>query len=790
MSSSRRSAAVVDAGLALVVLLFFVHVVLLGETPVPRDALLLHQPWRGYVLESLREGRIPEWWDGVGLGTPVAGNPLFGVTYPLTWLLAPFPTPWAVDLLFVLHVWIAGAGVARLSRRWGAGTLGSFVAGASFAAGGWATTMVVMGVPLLTVAWMPHVVAAVDDVATTRAGWRPGWRPRLRLAAFVAMLLLAGDPGAIVTTSLLAAALVLSRPRRLRVLGEVALAGLGGAVMASVGFVTAVAHLADSERAGGLHPAIASVWSFHPARALEWIWPRALGDPFDLRLHLARLVADAGARGDLPPHFTPSLHVGLPVLLLALLAPGRLRWLLGGVTLLLVLVALGEHTAFYAAWRTIFIPERFVRYPERHLAGVLVLWSALAGVGVTRVLTGQARAVRLAGAGAALLTAMAAAASLGRGALITWLEGLRPAGPMPVAVERAVDDVLVWGAVAALFAWLFCLAVWLAGQPRLARAATVLLPAAILGELAISGIALVPTLDRETALAPPGWLHPAPTHARPLERVYRDKLLAHVAGALGPAEVALVAHSSGADHTLPSHGVAEIPGYHPTAPRRVEAVWRFAKGAPLERLLDLFDVRWAILPDGDARGRSLPVVARSPFRYALHENRARRPRAFVAARWRWFHEGAYAAAALFEDELDFHAVRLEGRGAAPEGTTHLAPCALEIASPEEVAMRCGSPGGGYAVILDAWSPGWRATVDGAPAAILRAEALARAVAVPPGEHVVVWRYRTPGLRLAALASAAAWGVWLLLAVLTRRRSARAAAAQDGGDGLHDDERVE
>jgi hypothetical protein len=70
---------------------------------------------------------------------------------------------------------------------------------------------------------------------------------------------------------------------------------------------------------------------------------------------------------------------------------------------------------------------------------------------------------------------------------------------------------------------------------------------------------------------------------------------------------------------------------------------------------------------------------------------------------------------------------------------------------------------GYAVILERWHAGWRATVDGEPAEVLRANELFRAVALPAGRHRVELAYRPPALlwglavsTLSLMLGAAAW----------------------------------
>ena len=58
-----------------------------------------------------------------------------------------------------------------------------------------------------------------------------------------------------------------------------------------------------------------------------------------------------------------------------------------------------------------------------------------------------------------------------------------------------------------------------------------------------------------------------------------------------------------------------------------------------------------------------------------------------------------------------------------------------------VVIRAGLPADGYLVLLDTYNPDWAVDVDGAPAPLMRANALFRAVHLTPGTHVVTFTYR-------------------------------------------------
>lgn len=82
---------------------------------------------------------------------------------------------------------------------------------------------------------------------------------------------------------------------------------------------------------------------------------------------------------------------------------------------------------------------------------------------------------------------------------------------------------------------------------------------------------------------------------------------------------------------------------------------------------------------------------------------------------------------------------------------------------------------GYLVLADAWDPGWIALVDGAPAPIVRADVIFRAVLLEPGAHRVEFLYRPRAFYIGVLLSGigiALWGIAVLGAVLWRLRLSR------------------
>ena len=85
----------------------------------------------------------------------------------------------------------------------------------------------------------------------------------------------------------------------------------------------------------------------------------------------------------------------------------------------------------------------------------------------------------------------------------------------------------------------------------------------------------------------------------------------------------------------------------------------------------------------------------------------------------------------------------------------------------------GSPGG-WLVFAEAWSPGWKATVNGRDADVVRVNHLERAVRVPAGDVLVRTKYEPGALRLGGALSVLAALALVLHFVLAVRAAGRRA----------------
>jgi hypothetical protein len=169
-------------------------------------------------------------------------------------------------------------------------------------------------------------------------------------------------------------------------------------------------------------------------------------------------------------------------------------------------------------------------------------------------------------------------------------------------------------------------------------------------------------------------------------------------------------------------------------------------------------VRGASLIDERTGGfQSLVISGRGRFRLVhsgdvkIYENLDVLPRAFVVSRAIIAPSDPTALTVMREPSVDLaKSVVLDVTQVkvGQDGTQDVSYKANILSyEPERVVIETSGKSAGWLVLTDAWSPGWRATVDGSPVEIAQADILFRAVPVPAGSHRVEFIYAPLSFRV-------------------------------------------
>jgi hypothetical protein len=132
-----------------------------------------------------------------------------------------------------------------------------------------------------------------------------------------------------------------------------------------------------------------------------------------------------------------------------------------------------------------------------------------------------------------------------------------------------------------------------------------------------------------------------------------------------------------------------------------------------------------------------------------------------AMRLRWVpcaynvSDGAEALEAIISHRVNLRAEVVIENQVQPTGKACYVPeTTPKIISenPNRIVIQVESPSPGWLVLSDTWYPGWRASVDGEPVMIHKANYLFRAIEIPSGLHQVVFYYQPISLYLGGLIS--------------------------------------
>ncbi len=788
--AQRRSAfahpAAADACcLAILVLMtvFAAGRLVVGGTVTGQDSATQFFPWYSYLGERLRDFQIPAWSPAQFGGGPFAADPQSGWTYlPAMVLFTLLPLTWAANAYLVGHIALAGFSTYAFARTLTIRPLGALVAAVAYELSGPVYGRSVCCPAQVQVAtWIPLLLLGAE-LALRRTEWsaRARWWlvSGLALSQILASWLGQGSYYALlVLGSYLAYRTLIDPPNsrlpspasRLKTLllhgTAILVAGFG---LAAAAILPRLEYNRLSNVAGGVyngeHSYAAVIGGWEVAEEGFGDLSRSLYYPGGAVLALAVMSLVLVRKRNAMPYF----------ILLSL-----------GAILLAVPEQTPIHTMLYRLLPR--FEDLHTHFPER-ISIVTYLAPALLAGAIVEGLPAWLQRRRL------YLAA-----------------GLPVAVIVAAAVRWHTDVAIPWPALAAaivVIATVLVLSRW--RSPRVLRFAPVILLLVVTLDLAIAGPRIMAVgpyggfhrLDLDRYYEPSGAVqflqtrqNEAPdryfgydpalrSHRDGLPILYRDQFAQ-------PETTALIVNNRAS-----IFGLHDVQGYNPVQLQRFVEYVNALNGHTQEYhdadvfpegldspLLDLLNVRYVVIPavippDRDDFRQLLathPVVYRDADVQILERTTAH-PRAWLVHAARQVEPGG-ALPLLTSGTLDPRETAIiESPPPLLERPADLSADRADVLdfAPERITLRVSTNAAGLLVLSEVNYPGWEVFVDGQPAESYVADHLFRAVAIPPGQHLVEWRYdddaTTYGLAL-TIATIAGFGL-LGTAPLWRRPATR------------------
>jgi hypothetical protein len=781
-----RQAWVVAAFLGAALALFH-EVVFGGRQFFYRDLAMQWHPQVEAFVHAVASGSWPVWNPYVSFGQPLLATPTAAVFYPFTWLNLLLPA-WTFYTWFaVFHLVVAGCGAYALGRHLGLSRGGALTAGLLWVLSGPFLSLVNLWSHMAGAAWMPWVVRAGD-----RALHRPSARRTLSWGALLALLVLIGSPESLLMALVAGAFLwarhgreTLREPRRLLPVAAVATIALAVAAALSAAQWLPAVDVARHSRRADLPKEAREFWSVHP-----WTLAQVTLPVFPDRLPLQAAWRDRWYESREP--YLGSLYVGLASLALVfagVAAGGGRRWVwsLLALAALSILFALGRHAPAYDVLAAVVPPLRTLRYPVKAmvLASFCIAMIGGHGFDAWRERKGSDRRWTLLALGLLMLAAAALVAGVSLAVdAERWGSALlipRPQGHAQVLAPVS-RSLLVCGTLAALAALSALLTRFRWRTQALAAAVA----AAAVADLAEAQRGLNPTAPAGALSVTPPVL--AVARPAPYQRTFvfdyargrsAERLLGH-AGFVpvlprdqqdpwhGVLALRLYAHPAllGLWQREGSYGV-DFMKLHSHDVNTVNALVEMNESSPgpTHRLLRIgaVDTVVAMHRQGFEELRlvtALPSLFSDPI--LVYRVPDPLPRAYVVGRARVAPPGQGWRALLdqgFDPGLEVVLPQGPVLDTGATGSVRI----VEF-RPDRVTLDADLDAPGYVVLVDAYDAGWKASVDGRPARLLRANVAFRAVEAAAGRHVIRFVYRpasvTAGIAISALAVLAAGGLWI------------------------------
>ena len=697
------------------------------------DAIIYYAPLDEFFRQQLHQGVFPL-WNPLNLGgIPMAFNGQSGLFYPVKMVLVGLLPVWlAGGVSLWLHLSVAGMAAFALARRMGLSSQAGLFMGIAWAWNGFLSGWLELGFIANSAMWTPLLV--LGALAALES-----WKAVPLMAVALAMLVVSAHLQFVIYFGLfgLVVGLRLAGPwsvlRAARFFSGVAL-GLG---LAAPYLIPSATLMSASQRPSMTTDFLLSTYrQFLASAPATAILPDIYGNPADLfawtrisgagnfiysetvmYLGIIPLLFALGAATDRQGRFyllaglTALLVPATPIYLLLAKVPAvghlsSVRWV--GLVHLFLVVAAGHG---FDAW----LRGRSVR--KAHL-GVLLLgaWAVLATL---RILDGGWQA-----------------AAVSKGLRLPETGFYLDHDSYMAAVKRGFEACYSLSNLNFLLPLALLLAMgWMLAQPRRFAPYLLLLTALDLASFSYR-------------------FNPVEPHSGFFARNATVDFLERNAGGSRVAGLGTVK-----PNTLQPFAVADIGGYDSFYPVDSATYFKTLLGMPPaadlpgqvlvgERvppaLLDHLGVRYLIgRPGGWVP--PLPVVSREGL--PIYEFPSKIPRAGLYAKAQVVKSSDERMRTLLDSRFARgEVVLLEQQVLLDAGATGQASVVAEDAN--QVTVQCQSQGRMLLVLNDAWCDGWRATVNGQPRAVLKANQMFRAVPVEAGSSTVVFRFHPPGWSLA------------------------------------------
>lgn len=758
--------------------LFFFRATFTRNIFLAGDTLRAFYPMRAYQASRMAQGQFPDWFAADGFGQSFPAIFISGVFHPTTLLHLVLPLGVAVKLTVLLCFPVAFLGTAALLREWDVPRAGALFGALTFTFSGYLVCITNNPTYLLAASTVPAALWGVLRFV------REPTPARLTVGGLLlALVAFGGDAQAFAVTQALGVVVALAEPLKAqetwarRVAVCLLMVATGGLLAAPQ--LLPAAGLVMSGEPGARSVVDAQRFSLHPLRLGELLVGPFLTDPVGVRGIPEVVVRKLVFVGGFTRAWVDSLYVGTPAVVLALAGLGASwrkgrTWVFVGAWGLLLLLVLGSALPVYG-WVYQALPLwRPFRYPEKLASFVVLGLAVAAGLGWRRCLSpgGAPRAVIVAGVGVA---AFCAAIALGEAVGGLWTRGwVLPHWPdAPAAPLKGLSGNVVRMAGTASGLALLCAV--LAWRPKLGmglvllQGATLFLENAPLYQMSPAEILETPPpfVERIRASVPEG----EPVRVQTVVKGYgspqlpgydfKDRLSLGQMVVLAPATPVL-------------WDIESADGYLPGESVRVRQLQRDARRWTRE-LAPRMSTRFTLTHTQDLASGLPPggqVVAEDGvFKLTLvaHPDA---PERIHLSRPECVATPEEALRRMTAPELPAREVAivecvapLPSEPASGTGTVR-----VTRESPEHFSVEVEAAVPAVLIINDAYQPGWSATLDGEPVAILPANVAVRAVAVPAGRHTVTLGYRTPGLVA---------GLWLGALTLGALGAAMGAARRRG-----------